>query len=77
MLGTVLSQIIDYILPYRCASCSELTDGKNGVCSKCFQKLNFIKQTQNHGACPVAVVIPLFSCYSSAHEIKKTRTLRL
>jgi len=42
MLGTVLSQIIDYILPYRCASCSELTDGKNGVCSKCFQKLNFI-----------------------------------
>jgi ComF family protein len=42
MLRSLLSHIIDYILPYRCASCSELTDGQNGVCSQCFQKLNFI-----------------------------------
>ncbi|MDP5083343.1 MAG: ComF family protein [Rickettsiaceae bacterium] len=42
MLRAVLSNVIDYILPYRCASCSELTDGQNGVCSECFQKLNFI-----------------------------------
>ena len=42
MLRSVLSNVIDYILPYRCASCSELTDGKHGICSQCFQKLNFI-----------------------------------
>lgn len=42
MLKPVLSAVINYILPYRCASCSELTKEQNGICAACFQKLNFI-----------------------------------
>jgi len=42
MLKPVLSSVINYVLPYRCASCSELTKEQDGVCAECFQKLNFI-----------------------------------
>jgi len=38
----VLSNVIDYVLPHRCASCSELITEDSGICGKCFQKLNFI-----------------------------------
>ena len=43
---SLLSSLINYILPHRCALCSELTDEHNnisaGVCAKCFLKINFI-----------------------------------
>lgn len=42
MLGTVLSSITNFILPHRCISCSELTEQGDGLCARCFGKLNFI-----------------------------------
>lgn len=33
---------INYILPHRCISCRELTHDDEGLCSRCFMKLNFI-----------------------------------
>jgi ComF family protein len=42
ILKAVLASIVNYVFPYRCSACSELTDQKDGVCAKCFQKLNFI-----------------------------------
>lgn len=34
--------IVNYALPHRCMSCSELTEEANGICAHCFKKLNFI-----------------------------------
>lgn len=42
MLDGVLSSIIDFILPHKCISCSELTEQEDGLCTSCFSKLNFI-----------------------------------
>ncbi len=42
MLLPLLSSITDYALPHRCATCSVLTENSNGLCSKCFSRLNFI-----------------------------------
>lgn len=42
MLWQALSKIVNYVLPFRCSSCAELTDRANGVCAKCFRGLNFI-----------------------------------
>lgn len=39
-----LSYFLNYALPYRCASCSELTDSKDGICPKCWSNLNFISK---------------------------------
>lgn len=44
MIKAALSSIIDYILPYRCSACTELTDQANGICADCFQKINFISE---------------------------------
>lgn len=38
----MLSNFTDFVLPHRCASCSELTDQGDGLCSSCFSKLDFI-----------------------------------
>jgi len=42
MLSSLLSPITDYVLPHRCVTCSQLTEESNGLCSKCFSRLNFI-----------------------------------
>lgn len=42
LLKNILSSVSDFVLPHRCISCSELTDQSDGLCSKCFSKLNFI-----------------------------------
>ena len=42
MIKTLLHSVVNYVFPYRCSSCLELTDQKDGVCASCFQKLNFI-----------------------------------
>lgn len=42
VLGGVLSNIANFILPHRCISCSELTEQGDGLCAACFGKLNFI-----------------------------------
>jgi ComF family protein len=42
MIKSLLRSVVNYVLPYRCSSCSELTDQQDGVCASCFQKLNFI-----------------------------------
>lgn len=42
MLYGALSSVIDFILPHRCISCSELTEQGDGLCATCFSKLNFI-----------------------------------
>ena len=42
MFKSAWSNFVDYILPYRCISCSELTKEDTGVCGVCFGKLNFI-----------------------------------
>jgi competence protein ComFC len=38
----VVSSIIDYILPQRCFSCSELSQDSGGFCGKCWHELDFI-----------------------------------
>ena len=42
LLKGMLSGMVDFVLPHRCISCSELTEQGNGLCSKCFSNLNFI-----------------------------------
>lgn len=42
MLRSLFSNITNFVLPHRCASCSELTERGNGLCSSCFSKLDFI-----------------------------------
>lgn len=42
MFKSALATIVNYVLPHRCSACSELTDQQNGICAKCFHKLNFI-----------------------------------
>ncbi len=38
----ILKYIIDYIFPFRCSICSELTDSSNSICIKCWPKFHFI-----------------------------------
>ena len=42
MLRSLFSDITNFVLPHRCASCSELTEQGNGLCAACFSKLDFI-----------------------------------
>jgi ComF family protein len=42
MIKRVLASLANYILPYRCSSCSQLIDKEQGMCAPCFSKLNFI-----------------------------------
>lgn len=42
MFLPLLSSITEYVLPHRCATCSTLTENSDGLCSKCFSKLNFV-----------------------------------
>lgn len=42
MIRSLLSNIVNYVLPHRCSSCASLTEQTNGICAKCFHRLNFI-----------------------------------
>ena len=42
MLKGLVANITNFVLPHRCASCSELTEQGDGLCSDCFSKLDFI-----------------------------------
>ena len=42
LLKGLFSGITNFVLPHRCISCSELTEQGDGLCSRCFSKLNFI-----------------------------------
>lgn len=42
MITQVLTDLVNFILPYRCSSCSQLMDKEHGLCASCFSKLNFI-----------------------------------
>ncbi len=42
MIKQALFSLVNYILPYRCSSCSQLIDKEQGMCALCFSKLNFI-----------------------------------
>ena len=42
LLKDLFFGITDFVLPHRCISCSELTEQGDGLCSRCFSKLNFI-----------------------------------
>lgn len=44
MLKALVSSITNFVLPFRCASCSELTEQGNGLCASCFSKLSFISE---------------------------------
>lgn len=39
-----VNSAVNYALPYRCASCSELTGSSDGICPKCWSNLNFISK---------------------------------
>jgi ComF family protein len=41
-LRGLITNITNFVLPHRCASCSELTEQGDGLCAACFSKLNFI-----------------------------------
>jgi ComF family protein len=43
-LFNLVNSAVNYALPYRCASCSELTDSSDGICPKCWSDLNFISK---------------------------------
>lgn len=38
----ILYKAINYIFPFRCSSCSNLTDSSDGICASCWPKFNFI-----------------------------------
>lgn len=42
MLVKAYNSVIDYILPQRCLSCSEILGGNGEFCSDCWKKLEFI-----------------------------------
>lgn len=42
ILQNIFSSLINYILPYRCIACSQITEDNLGICTKCFKDLNFI-----------------------------------
>jgi ComF family protein len=38
----ILDKIIDYIFPFRCSACTNLTESNGGICASCWPKFNFV-----------------------------------
>ncbi len=41
-IGKLYNYIVDYILPPRCLSCTEMTNSKEDFCPNCWKKIDFI-----------------------------------
>jgi ComF family protein len=57
-LSAICSNFINFILPYRCISCSEILADNNSLCAKCFSNLHFITQPLCHH-CGVDFAFPI------------------
>lgn len=44
-------EIINYVFPFRCAACANLTTSNNGICSSCWPKFNFISEPYCYICC--------------------------
>lgn len=38
----LIQKAINYVFPFRCSACSNLTDSSDGICGSCWPKFNFI-----------------------------------
>ncbi|MFV0626855.1 MAG: ComF family protein [Alphaproteobacteria bacterium] len=44
MIKKFFANLINFILPPRCINCGNILNGNDGICSDCFQKINFISR---------------------------------
>lgn len=76
----MFKKIVDYIFPFRCATCSNLTDSNDGLCISCWTQFTFVDKPYCFVCCKkfeinFAEIDICAKCISTKPIIEMTRTL--